>query len=138
MNHVLASRAPFLVPDPANISKRCQAFRADITNLVLVLFAARSTRIAIPESVISFREVVLMIPQTVNDAMAVPACREINFLMVVQTVWILTFCYSLEIDRVIICSTILEIECHRRMTASAEQMMQDILILVEPSSDSEE
>ena len=79
-----------------------------------------------------------MILETIDDLMTVPTGREIDFLMIVRTDWILTFCYRLEIDRVIIRCTILEIKRHGRTTAPADQMMEDIQELVEPSSDPEE
>ena len=79
-----------------------------------------------------------MILETIDDLMTVPTDREIDFLMIVRTDWIFTFCYRLEIDRVIIRRTILEIKRHGRMTTPAEQMTGDIQELVEPSSDPEE
>ena len=79
-----------------------------------------------------------MILETINDFMTVPTGREIDFLMIVRTDWIFTFCYRLEIDRVIIRRTILEIKRHGRMTAPADQMTEDMQELVEPSSDPKE
>ena len=79
-----------------------------------------------------------MILETIDDLMTVPTGREIDFFMIVRTDWIFTFCYRLEIDRVIIHRTILEIKRHGRMTTPADQMMEDIQELVEPSSDPEE